>query len=545
MTQPANPDLKKLHYNVPQLMFYMVMAQTSVNLWGRATGKSEGPMAMFTRHNVLSMPRSNGFLLGTTYEQLLTRTLPPLIAGLEKLGFYQDVHFSIRKFLPDRTLHKAYRYPQKADNYIHFFNGSGIYLVSQDRPGTINGVRTQWGAGDEARLLDYTRVQEEVMPTMAGHADLFGHLSSYLSLLYCSDMPRTSKARWLLDFEKEMDPKTIEAILILNIQVIKLQENLLNASASQVPKLRRQIRELEQDINDLRKGTTYFSLASTLDNIHTLGMDVIKNLVRILTDIEFSISVLNERILKVERNFYHMLNEQLHGYDMVNYDYVDGLDIDYSNPPAKDCRWDADINLSQPLDIAMDYNNSINSIVTGQYYENELRFLSSQFVLHPQLLSDAVQQWHNYYCHHPVRVVNYYYDHTAKEKRANSNEGFCDQVTDQLEKLGWTVMRIDLGHTPAHKYRYELWGKLFTGRDPRLPRFRYNRTNCAAWQISCEQCSILQQHEETKKDKRPEKDPSFPQEEAPHLSDAGDTLMWGRIRDKVGRQTSFIEELIS
>lgn len=535
-----------VHYNVPQLMFHLIQAQTNVLVWGRATGKSEGPMAMFTRNNVLTMPRSNGFLLGTTYEQLLTRTLPPMIAGLEKLGFIQDIHFSVRKFLPDRSIPRAYRYPQKPDNYIHFFNGSGIYLVSQDRPGTINGVRTQWGAGDEARLLDYSRVQEEVMPTMAGHADLFAHLSNYLSTLYCSDMPRTSKARWLLEFEKEMDPKVVESIVILQVNLMKLNEELLNAAVYQVPKLKKEISKIEEDINTLRKGSVYFSLASTLDNIHTLGMDVIKNFIRILSDIELSISVLNEKILKVERNFYHLLNEDLHGYDMVNYAYVDGLEIDFRAPQDKDCRWDGDIDPTMPLDIAMDYNNAINSIVTGQYYEGkELRFLSSLYVLHPQLLTDCIAKWHAYYQFHPTKVVNYFYDHTAKEKRANSNEGFNDQVTDQLTRLGWQVNRIDLGQTPSHKYRYELWGKLFTGRDPRLPRFRYNRTNCAPWQISCEQCGIQQGSEETRKDKRPEKDPSFPQEEAPHLSDAGDTLMWARIRDSVGRRTAFIEELIS
>lgn len=538
-------DVKKVHYNVPQLMYALIQTQIAVCVWGRATGKSEGPMSTFSIKNIFTMPKSNGFLLGTTYEQLLTRTLPPLIAGWEKLGYHQDIHFSIRKFLPDKQIPKAYRAPQKADNYIHWFNGSGIYLVSQDRPGTINGVRTQWGAGDEARLLNYSRVQEEVLPTMAGHADLFGHLSNYLSQLYCSDMPRTAKGRWLLDFQKQMDPDEIQAILMVQVHLIKLREELVSATPSKITALARDIRKYEEQLNVLRKGTVYFSLASTLDNIHVLGMDVIKNFIRVLSELEFQISVLNKMMLKVEKGFYSLLNEDIHGYDMVNYGYVDNVDINYKQPQSKNCLWDADINPNLPLEIALDYNNSINSIVTGQDLELENRLLSSMYVEHPLLLNDVIEKWHDYYSPRINRDVTYYYDHTGKDgKRANSNQSFSEEVIAQLIKLGWNVNPVYLGQTPSHHYRYELWGKVFQEREESLPRFRYNRTNAASWSVSAQQCGVRTVGEEVKKDKRPEQQDNFPQAEAPHISDAGDTLLWAWLRNKVGKVIPYIPEMI-
>jgi hypothetical protein len=157
-------DVKKLHYNKPQLLVHLIMAQIIVCIWGRRTGKTEGPMADFTLNNIFSMPRSNGFLSGTTYEQLLTRTLPPLIAAWERRGYYENVHFWVRKFPPaDLKVPKAYRSPLKPDHYIQWYNGSGIYLVSQDRPGTINGVATQWGAADEAKFQNYDKLREEAL----------------------------------------------------------------------------------------------------------------------------------------------------------------------------------------------------------------------------------------------------------------------------------------------------------------------------------------------------------------------------------------------
>lgn len=545
MANPKNnitDDHRRVHYNVPQLLFYTVMAQISVLIWGRATGKSEGPMAMFTVDNIFKMPRSSGFLLGTTYEQLLTRTLPPLIAGWEKLGFHQDIHYTIRKFIPG-NVPRPYRSPQKADHFIHWFNGTGIYLVSQDRPGTMNGVRTQWGAGDEARLLNYSKVQEEVLPTMAGQADKFGHLSNYLSLLYCSDMPRTTKGKWLLDYHDQMDEQTIEIILALQVEIIRLKEQINNTTKiRELKAIHSDLKGKEEALNTIRRGTVYYSLASTLDNIHVLGVDVIKHFKRILTDLEFATSVLNKRILKNENGFYALLHEDVHGYDMVNYSHLDSLPLDYRSPELKNCLWDGDIIRDQPLDIAMDFNHSINSIITGQLIDDyEARFLSSKYVLKPLLLKDCLDQWNEYYKYHRTREVNFYFDHTAKGKRADTHETFADQVVNHLRSLGWIVNAIDMGQTPTHHFRFELWGTIFQNRDPRLPRFRFNKTNSDQWLISCQQAGIIQRGDQTKKDKRPELDPKFPQEEAPHLSEAGDLLMWGWVKTKLKDGQPFID----
>jgi hypothetical protein len=532
---------QKLHYNVPQLLFHLVQAAINVVIWGRATGKTEGPMAFFTLDNIHKMPRSNGFLLGTTYEQLLTRTIPPLIAGWEKLGYVEGIHFFVRKFAPDYyKWPKAWRHPLKAEHYIHWYNGSGIYLVSQDRPGTINGVRTQWGAGDEAKFLNKEKLDNEALLTMAGHADKFSHLSNYLSLLFCSDMPTTSKGKWLLEYQQMMEPETIEAILMVQSQIIMLQTQMQEASDATKKRLQGQLNQFEQYLNELRKETVYFSMASTLDNIHALGLSPIKQFKRTLSDLAFQISVLNKQILAIENGFYGLLNEDEHGYEMANYAYIDNLyGSGYKRDLKKDCRWDGDIQPYEPLDIACDYNNSINCVCVGQENHTkgwEYRLLNSMYVLNPLLLKDCIQKFHDYYQHHKSRYINYYYDHTAIAGNASSDLSYSDEWIQGLTSLGWHVTPYYIGQAPSHHSRYLLWSNLLQGQDSRLPRFGYNITNAGSWSTAAKQAGVLKKGEFFEKDKSSEKQGSgIPPYEATHQTDAADTLIYAKLRARIGK----------
>ncbi len=540
--QLKNPP-QKIHQNIPQLLFAAIMAQINIILWGRATGKTEGPMCRFTLHNIQSMPRSNGFLIGTTYEQLLTRTLPPLVAAWEKYGYRENEHYWVQKF-PEAKLKipKALRIPLRADNYIQWFNGSGIYLVSQDRPGSINGVRTQWGAGDEAKLLNHEKLKNEALLTMAGFPDVFGHLSNYLSLLFCSDMPTTSKGTWLIDYKSQMDEKTINAILMLAQEISRLQHSMQNATELTKFRVSKEIARLSNYVNDLRKNTVYCSYASTVDNIHAIGLEPFKQFRRTLKDLEFQISVLNQRILQVENGFYGLLDEEIHGYNAVNYSHVDQLNHDFKNPAARDCRWDADLRAGAPIDISADYNHAINSVVIGQASGRRYNVLNSMYVLGSEgkKLKDLAQQFCDYYLYHDYKYVNYFYDNTAIAKSASTDISFADEWYNILAENGWTVNMIYIGQASSHKSRFLLWQMTFS-HDQRLSIFRYNLTNCADLQISMQQAKTIQSGIDFKKDKTSERDKAIPPQHATHFSEALDCLWYGTQRHKIGEQMEFVD----
>lgn len=547
MTQTQEAQIK-VPVNLPQMLYNLVMPHIASLVWGRFTGKSEGPGAAFTINNIVKMPRSNGFIQGTTYEQLLQRTLPPLISGWERLGFIENIHFWIKRFPdPKLKIKKAIRQPINPDHYIKFYNGSGIYLVSQDRGSTINGVRTQWGFCDEAKLLNKKKFDEDTIPTMAGGAELWGekspyHLAEYLSLLFCSDMPDTSAGAWLLEFEKEIDPKRIELILSVQCEIMIKMEELNSADEIQKVKITNRLNQLNFYFNELRKECVYFSLASAIDNIEFVGLDPIKQAKRILTDIQFRVSILNQKLLKNEKGFYGLLDPVIHGDDRANYAYIDTLNFDFKTPKIKDCRWDADVNQSMPLDIAMDHNNMINCIVTGQDSPIESRLLSSFFVEHPDMLDACVRKWNDYYRYHPVKEVNYYHDSTSKSggRNAMSNIDFSMEVERLLISYGWRVNKIDIGQIGSHNSRYHFWGLLLKGSDPRLPKFSYNKTNCVVWETAALQAGLIKKGDEYEKDKRSEKDPKIPPHEATHMTEAADILLWGKLRPRFRNNDEFV-----
>jgi len=533
---------KELYFNVPQLLYAIVQAQVSVLIWGRATGKSEGPGALFTIQNLHAMPRSNGLIMGTTYEQILTRTLPPLIAGWEKFGFRENEHFWIKKYAPEKLkLDKALRHPVNADHYIHWYNGSGMYLVSQDRPGTINGVRSQWVLADEAKFLNKKKFDTEAIPTMAGHAEMFGHLSNYLSKLFMSDMPTNSTQKWLLDYESQMDRLTIETIIAGMAKIVQEAEKLDSLTALTRARAQLKINRLIKDINELRKGTVYFSEASTLDNIHVIGLDAIREFRREMSEWDYRISILNERILRTENGYYGNLDPQVHGYYASNYAYIDNLPLSWRNNDNKDCRWDSDVSTSVPLEIACDYNNAINCIATMQESNNNARLLSTLWVLHPQLLNDCVDRWHNYYKYHPNRDVVYWYDSTAKKRSSRSDITDSDEWAMELTKRGWNVVRKDIGQIGSHKSRYLFWNKLFKGDDRRLPQFSYNRENAKQWEICAQQTGVIRKGDELVKDKRSERpDSGVPPQESTHITEAVDVLLYGKYRDRFETESDFL-----
>ena len=547
---PEAPDSHR-HLNVPQLRAMAIDAPTQMHVWGRRTGKTEGPGGAFTARRVHDMPRANGILIGTTYEQLLTRTIPPLVAAWERLGYYQDVHYWVRKQPPAHLkIPKAYRTPLKYDNYIQWYNGSGMYLVSQDRPGSINGIASQWLYGDEAKFLNVDRLHEEAMITLSGLRDKFGELPHYLSTCFMSDMPTSNKGSWMFDYEPQSEADVCEQVFKLALEESRLRELLPSLNTAKQRLVLRELTKIQQYLALLRKDLVHYSEASTFDNIHVLGLDVFKRFKRDLPESTFESSVMNRRVVQVENGFYSSLDEDIHGYDSFDYTHIDQLDMSYVKSIEQDSRWDGDVDPNRPLDIGGDYNNIFNSLCVGQPHgRREYRLVHSMFVDGPLLLDDLVKAFCKYYKPHKAKHVRYFYDHTAIARSASSNESNADIVTRILKENGWTVNRIYIGQATRHYARFLMWGQMLRELDPKLPRYRFNRTKARQWMISAQNAKTKRVGEEWKKDKDGEKvingKPVMPPREATHLSEAADMLMVGVIAQRAGQDAStFIDTVI-
>lgn len=547
----------KIFLNKPQKRSELVLAKEEYGVWGRATGKTQGPIARRSIIAANAMPRGATGIVGTTYMQLLDRTLPPLLKAWERFGYYEGIHYWFRRFPGKYDKVPTAIYPAlQPEHCITWWNGHVFHFISQDRPGLANGKNLDAIIADEVRFMNHKRYMDDIAPTNRGNLEYFGHLSLHHMITMYTDMPTSADGKWIFEKEKQMDKKKVHQVATLQLAYNKLKTEANHPLTTKSRKawLERKMGDYEYVLNELRKGLVYYSEASSLDNIQILGEEQIKQWRREMLWPVFQASILNQRLISIENGFYALYDDEHHTYNAVNYDYVDSLGLYLPKGVLEDCRKDNDVIRGKPLDIAMDHNASINSLVIGQdgkdpknaagitdirglLYNGSrdvLRILKSMYVKHPKRVHDLMDDFNRYYRPHNCREINYYYDHTSLHTDGTRTESIADIVCGCLEKGGWRINKIYIGQQPRHETRYRLWGAVFTEQDPRFKPVRFNQDNAQSVIVSMQRTAVITGKNGFEKDKRPEKNSSFPQEEAPHQGDALDTLYIGKNMHEYG-----------
>ncbi|PRY90577.1 hypothetical protein [Mongoliibacter ruber] len=529
----------KIHYNIPQLEYSLVRPQIGTCIWGRGTGKTEGPGSEFIVRNAMDMPGSLGGIVSITYDKLLNMIIPALKIGWERMGYKENVHYWIRKAPPEHlNIPKAYRQPDTNQHIIKWFNGSAQLLISIDRIHIANGASLAYIYADEVKFFPREKFKE-VLLTLRGQAALYGHLSCCESLLITTDQPRPEMpGDWVFELEKDHDPETTSVILGIQYELSQLSEELNKTKSKRRQKeIARQIDRYLDNMNELRRGLNFVSRASTIDNVHALGINVIENYKKTLTPYEFALSVLNKKQSKGENDFYYLLSEDKHGYYAPNIDFIDSLD---NKVRDTDSRWDGDIILEAPIDIACDYNSAINWMVIGQEKEESYDILKSMFVLKPKKIKHLVNKFDKYYADKKRynNTINFYYDHTAIGENAISEISFYDEWVNKLSDKGWNVNAIWIGKASNHRARYKIW-EWVLGGDEGLKPFRFNVANNQELMVSMHATKTKKdKYGNFEKDKTSEIKKSVPPEFATHGGEACDTLIWGVYKPKLSQGTS-------
>lgn len=537
-------QIKPLHYNVPQIKFQLVQANKNYGVMSRGTGKSSGIGSVYLTECARRMPRSQGGIVGATFQQLLVRTLPPVISNWRRMGYERDVHYVIgREPKPEwRKLwnwKEPYTMPLDSKNAIYWFNGSCQVLISQDRIGSSNGLSLAYIFGDEAKLLNKERLDDEVMPTLRGDRDKFGKLSCYRSEMFLTDMPTGSKGLWILDKLEDMDERTISLILDIQLHLNSLMVKAIKAKGVTRKNLNRKIAKFERMLNDLRKKSVYYAEANALENLDVLGQEYIDDMKRQLSKPKFLSSIMNKRNVKIEDGFYGNLDEDIHGADWFDYDHLDSIiQTDFTEYEQTSIQ-DAGYLRHEPLDLAFDYG-TFNCCMVGQEVGNEYRLLHGFHEFRPKLVQDVAKKFCNYFKDYPTKVVNYYFDHTAMGGMANTSYTYKESVVHVLKSNGWHVNEVYCGLAPRHDRKYEVLNTILSEKDPLLPKLRYSKSHCESWQISCNSAPTKQGKSGFEKDKSSEKDPDIPANLATHYSDAGDTLLFFKLHKRLSGGTLFV-----
>ena len=516
--------------NHPQLRSQILCAPVTVDKWSRATGKSTGH-AWRIEKIAFEMPRSKNGIEGRTYQQVLTKTLPGVIASLERLGYYEDVHFVLNK-KPPASWPKCYEKPGNYDNTMSWITGAMFQIISQDRPGDARGLNLDSITGDEALTLDQTKLETGSLAANRGNNDKFKskmHHSVHLS----TSAGFGSEFKWLDNLGNYYAEDGNDYRPILN-KIVALGLRMIDSSS------RKEQEECWNEIIRLKrlvkwyisKKGVFYNEADIWDNILNIGWAYVKNLRRTMTDLMFCVEVLNKAFELVENCFYNITEEHL--YEAINYEYLESLDynIEKLTNETNDCRKDADVLLDKPLHISLDYGAHINALVTKQHYDNTDWTLSSMFVKRPVLVQELVKNFCDYYRFHTSRDVVYWYDHTAIPADGKTTTNYRDEVCKVLAANGWKVKHEYIGKAPHHHDKYLVSAKTLQGRDAAYPKQRFNKSNNKFLLLSMNQAPLKQGKNGFEKDKSSEWKMLNLREEATDLSDAWDTSNYGMNKNK-------------
>ena len=522
---------KRVYFNTPQRLTQLIGANTTVIVAGRRTGKTDSIASPFVLRNMQRMPGSTGGIVVPTFKHGLTNTIPGLLAAWRRWGLLPNIHYVVGK-KPPKSFGTAIIEPTDFEHVISFYNGSRAIIISQDRPGSSNSLTLSWLLIDEAKFIDYEKLKEETLPANGGIKSYFGKHSFNHSIMILSDMPQSKKGSWFLHYKQKMDVELIRTIEATVYEIWRLKQKVKEAiAAHETPPeyLRKKIRHLDKQLNQMRSVAVYYKEYSSIENLQLLGENYIKQMKRDLTPLTFQTSILCKQIGIAKDGFYSSMRES-HKYDASNFEYLDTVwmsnvvgQIGEVQTDIFTSQADRDVNPDAPICIGMDYNANINWIVAGQPSGNRLNVLKSFYVKFERKLPALVDDFCNYYSEHRNKTVVFYYDTTALGSNyAVNTQDFRWVVMHEFERHGWQVQDVYLGNPMRHDEKYLLINQAFQGKQRLMPFF--NRQNNDDLILAIQSAGVLNGRNGFHKNKSGEKLAESEEDLLEHRTDGTDAF---------------------
>lgn len=529
--------LNKIHRNIPQLMTFIVDAAITVVLFARGTGKTFGVTSMWVYLRAKRLPRSSGFICSPTYTHLKDVVVPELQNGWKNMGLEEGRHYWKYKFPPaELEIPQPYLAVDKPQYFIYWLNGSVTKLVSLDNAALVNSKSFDYGAIVEARKCKAKKVRDNLVPTLRGGKDnvinhynkagdiidtsTFQEYPEHHSLLLESDLPKSVEERWILSYKKKMDQRTVTDII--NLQRIKYQIKKAKRYS------KKKVKAIDDAIQEMRKGLVYVGKASTLDNIHVLGVQALKNLRQSLTPRDWDISILGIEEEEVENCFYPDLSREVHGYDGLNFKMLNKKDFSLK----RNWKWHSDHVWSQPLYITMDSNASHNCFNMFQWIGNQLKKVNYMYVeSYPGAPTDHRTLTNNlieYYQGSNLKKIYLVYNNTMIHGMKAGLRTKINDIEELLSAAGYTVFEEYVGQAETHENTFDNWKRLLQGKTDL--KFSYNLQACDLWYDCCKDAptkivDTRRDGSSLKKDKSSETSNTVPPHKATHATEGADTMI--------------------
>lgn len=528
----ASP-IKQISLPEEHLRIRKIRAQLTFLLACRGSFKTTKAIPLFVKEMVYTLPRSSGMMCGISYEDMGNNTINPFLGGLAELGYHEGEHYVIGRRPPEwwDTPYVGI-INRKYDRIMSWHNGTAMHLVSMEKKAPANGLSVQWGVFDEVKFQDESKLIDKIFPTFRGNEDIvtpegikWKDLSCYLSKLFVTDKEADPiQIKWLLDQRKKVDKELVEIIIAHQEYLDELYSYFHHPDASKTfrQELSAEIKQINAELNEMRKGITYVSEISIDDIRPYVSPAWYDDKRRNSTPRKWKVVYKNEDPETPGDTFYPNLNKEIHCYrSMVE-----------------------DIDPTKPFILAMDYQHSIAPITIAQLgklsWRDDITFnyVDEVYTL-PEpnendiqengngsqgSIDEAVQLFADRYKEHKCKTAYFIYDHTAKGRRAAADK-FCDIVIKKLRNLKWRVIKIYTGKAPDHYFKYSNTSDWLKHEDKSLPGILINANRCRKTIISISNAAAKTSAGKTQKNKDYEDTTRYPhhdQSETTHFSDCFD-----------------------
>ena len=467
---------KFVELTIPQLCCVLAPQKNKYIEMGRGGGKTT-IFGYQMRELVRQMPKASFALTGSTYSQILSRTLPSAIEGLSMFNLHQDVDFVVGKSGKKYGYEMPYQPPNQWNNIIHFPNGSIFQLVSLDNANSGRGLNSYAELGDEAALLDPEKLFTNVKTTNRAQKEIFKDCQLLGSEFYVSSTPINKKGKWFPDME----------------QVAKKNPN-----------------------------EYAFIKASALSNPYLNPAWFKKMRDQAVSEVLYNAEILNIRPKEIVDGFYGNLNPDKHYYSDYNNSYLETIGV-VARSEHFNSNQDNDVRVNEPLIMSVDFG-VFNCCVVSQVQGDTYKVLKSFFVKSPKLLDDLfIEQVIPYYRPHQEKFVYLYGGHDGNNRLPNDERTYFQQIIEVLTNHGWTVYLMTKGAAATHTDKYLLVNAMLKEHQMRLPKIRINEHNNPDLIIALERTEAKEALKGgIEKEKKDERNKLFPQQHAPHLTDAFD-----------------------
>ncbi|WP_020531406.1 hypothetical protein [Flexithrix dorotheae] len=456
-------NTKSVYFNVKQVDFIKAPQKSKVFIGGRGSGKSY-TIGGNSGVRIPYMPKAKYGLVSVTMQHLKNNVVPSMMRAIKSMGYQEGEkgHF-VRFKRPPAHWPEPWEKPDDYSDIITFNNGYTIDLVSTAKGHNADIIR---GKNFDGLDIDEAAMgMDKEIYDSAIMPTVRGNNHIYAGNPFHGQIGFYTSMPWL-------------------------------SSGKWLLAYEQLMAKYPKDV--------YFTKCTSWDNQAVLGLNTLERWQREMNQLEYDVEIMCEEADSVPNSYYLDYDEEKHGYTNPLYTKF------------------YDLEASKPLLLSFDFNAGFNSMIVGQLLPQRLNIVSESFVKGTKIIDHLIEQFDREFADWENPRVQIFGDSNGYKRNPNSTETFYDLILRLLRQKGWQPELKAWNYNPEHITRHRVINKLLQENENH-PRIRINTRECPYLATNLKKTPIFPDFQ---KDKRSEKDENLPQEQATHLSDCFDYLVY-------------------